>query len=119
MHAENPLVYHGTYRESVEAFSELLPSSHRVPPFALVVKAVHPVDRLALVVASQQVELLGVLDFIREQKYDGLNALLSSVHVVAYEEELLVTSGEAGNVEKPKQIEILAVDIPENFDRRL
>ena len=119
MHTEDFLINDSRYRQAIEAVGEGLPQLNIVSPFALVVKAVHPVDRLALVVASQQVELLGVLDFIREQKYDGLNALLSSVHVVAYEEELLVTSGEAGNVEKPKQIEILAVDIPENFDRRL
>lgn len=40
----------------------------------------------ALVVASQQKEIFGVLDLVAEEQQDGLEALLASVDVVAKEE---------------------------------
>lgn len=48
----------------------------------LVVEPVDPVDGSALVVSAQNEEVLGVLDLVRQQQADGLQALLTPVHVV-------------------------------------
>jgi len=53
------------------------------PRLTLVVEAVDAVDGGALVIAAQQEEVLRVLDLVREQQADGLQALLPAVDVVA------------------------------------
>ena len=50
--------------------------------FTFIVKAVDFVNGRALVVASQQEEVLRVLDFISEKQSDALNRLFSTVYIV-------------------------------------
>ena len=99
VHTEDLVVDDGANWKHIEAEAELFPDLNVVPSLALIIKSIHSVDRLALVVASQKIEMLRVLDFVGQQKDDGLDALLSSVNVVSYEEELLVTRGETSYVE--------------------
>lgn len=73
MHAENFLINQGRDREAIEHVTENAPESDGVASFALVVEAVDAVDLSALVVAAEQEEVLGVLNFIAEQKADGFN----------------------------------------------
>lgn len=86
MHGEDLLVDDGRDGQAVEAVGEGLPQLDVVPPLALVVEAVNAVDRRALVVASEDEEVLGVLDLVCEEQTDGLEGLLAAVYVVAEEE---------------------------------
>ena len=65
------------------------------PRRTLVVEAVDPVDRGALVVAAQQEEVLGVLDFVGQQQADALQPVRSTVNVVA------ASQGEGGGALRP------------------
>lgn len=68
MHAENLLVDDCSNGEAVEAVSESLPQLNIVAAFALVVETVNAVDRGALVVSSEQEEVLGVLNLVSEEE---------------------------------------------------
>jgi hypothetical protein len=118
MHAENSVINNCSGREHVEAKSEILPQLDTVAPFALVIKSIHAVDRLTLVVASQQEKAVWVFHLVREHEAYGFNTLLSSVHIVSYEQEFMASSGIAGNFKESEQVEVLSVNISKNFDRR-
>jgi hypothetical protein len=83
VHGEDLLVDNGGNREAVEAVGERLPELNVISPFALVVEAVDAVDRGALMVATEDEEVLGVLDLVREQEADSLERLLATVDVVS------------------------------------
>ena len=82
MHAKDFLIYNRRYRQAVEAIRESLPKLNVVPSLALVVKAVNSVNGRALMVASEDEEVLGELDLEREHEADRLEALLATVDVV-------------------------------------
>lgn len=71
MHAKDLFINNSSYGQAVEAVSEGLPKLDVVSSLALVVEAVYSVDTGALVVASQQEEVLGVLDLVGEQQADS------------------------------------------------
>ena len=98
MHAKNSIVDNGSSWEHIEAKAEFFPNLNSVPSFALVVESIHSIDGLALVVASQQVEVLGELDLVGEEQGYGFNTLLSTIHIVANKEELLIVLRIPGNV---------------------
>jgi hypothetical protein len=78
--AAHLLVYQCCYWEAVEAVCEGPPQPDVVPPFALVVEAVDAVDGGTLVVASQQEEILRVLD-LQERSQDTLSKMASLLQV--------------------------------------
>lgn len=51
--------------------------------FTFVVEAVYSVDAGALVVPSQQEEVLRVLDLVSQEERDSLQTLFPSVHIVS------------------------------------
>lgn len=118
MHAQDSVVYNRSYGKHVEANGEVLPELHVIAPLAFVIEPVHSVDLVALVVASQQEHVIRELNLERQQQTDGLDALLPPVDVVSDEEELLVTTWVAGDVEEAEEIEELTVYVAENLDRR-
>jgi translation elongation factor EF-Tu-like GTPase len=61
---EDLLIDEGRNREAVEAVRERLPQFDRESPLALVVEPVYSVDGRALVVASEQEEVLRVFDLV-------------------------------------------------------
>ena len=83
MHGEDLLVNDGRDGQAVEAICEGLPQLDVVPSLALIVETVDTVDRGALVVTSQDEEVLRVLDFVGQEQADCLQGLFSSVNVVA------------------------------------
>lgn len=83
MHAQDFLVNEGSNGEAVEAVSEGFPEFDVVSSLALVVEAVNTVDGGALVVSSEEEEVLRVLDLVGQEQANGLQALLASVHVVS------------------------------------
>jgi hypothetical protein len=54
-----------------------------------VVEAVYPVDARALVVATQQEEVLRVLNLVRQQQADRLQRLLPSAYILIHSSEKL------------------------------
>lgn len=61
-------------------------------------------------VAPEQEEVLGVFDLVRQQKADGLQGLLPSVHIVA-QEQVVGLRREAAILKEPQQVCVLSVDI--------
>lgn len=116
VHTQDTIIDDGCDRQYIEASAKLSPDSHVVPALALIVEAVHPVDGLALVITSQQVEVLRELDLVGKQQRDGLDALLASVNVVADKQKLLVILRVPSYVEKSEQIEVLSVHIAKYFN---
>lgn len=72
MHGEDLLVDDSSNGEAVEAVGERLPQLNVVATLALVVESIDTVNRCALVVATENEKVLGVLDLVREQEADGL-----------------------------------------------
>lgn len=72
VHGENLLVNDGSNGQAVEAVGEGLPQLDIVSSLALVIEAIDTVDGGALVVATQDEEVLGVPDLVREEQADGL-----------------------------------------------
>jgi hypothetical protein len=67
MHAEDLFVNNGCNGQAIEAVSESFPQFDVVSSLALIVEAINTVDGGALVVSSQQEEVLRVLDFVSQQ----------------------------------------------------
>mmetsp|Transcript_76524 Transcript_76524/g.211821 ORF Transcript_76524/g.211821 Transcript_76524/m.211821 type:complete len:353 (-) Transcript_76524:157-1215(-) len=118
VHAKDLLVHDGRDGQAVEAVGVRLPELDVVAPLALVVEAVYPVDARALVVPAQDEKVLGVLDLVRQQQADGLQALLPAVHIVA-QEEIVCVGREAAVLKQAQQVVVLSVDVAADLDRRL
>lgn len=67
VHGKDLLIDDGGNGEAVEAVCERLPELDVESTLALVVEAVDAVDRGALVVATQDEEVFGVLDLVRQE----------------------------------------------------
>ena len=85
MHAENFLVDEGGDREAIEDVAKDAPESDRVPAFAFVVETVDSIDLAALVISSQQEEVLLELDLVGQEENDCLERVLSSIDIVTKE----------------------------------
>lgn len=86
MHAEDLVVNQGGNGHAVEDVLELFPNADAVSSLALVVEAIHSVDLTALVISSQQEEVLLILYLVGQQENDGLQGLLATVHIVSQEQ---------------------------------
>ena len=80
--AEDLLVDDGGDGQAVEAVGEGLPQLDVVAALALVVEPIYPVNTGALVIATQNKEVLGVLDFISQKKTNRFQGLLSAINIV-------------------------------------
>jgi len=115
MHAENLLVDDGGDWQTVEAIGESLPQFDVVSALAFVVETVDSVDGGALVVSSEDEEVLWVFDLVGEQKADGLEGLLSTIDVIS-QEEIVGLWWESSILEKAEQVVVLSVDISADLD---
>ena len=86
MHAEDLVVDQGRNRHAIEDVLELFPDTNGVATFAFIIETIDTVDLAALVVASQEEEVLLKLDFVCEEQDDGLKGVLSSVDIVTEEQ---------------------------------
>ena len=86
VHADNFVVDEGGNRHAVEAILELLPDADGVATLAFVVETIDTIDLTALVVASQEEEVLLELHLVCEEQNDGLQRVLSTVDVIAQKE---------------------------------
>lgn len=76
----------------------------------LVIETVDAVDAGTFVVATQQEEVLGVLDLVGQQQADGLQRLFAPVHVVT-QEQVVALGGKAPVLKEPQQVVVLPVDV--------
>lgn len=56
--------------------------SHHIS-LTLIIESIYSVDGGALMIPSQQEEVLWVFDFVGQKQTDGLQRLLPSVHIVS------------------------------------
>ena len=110
MHSEDLLIDDGSDGQAIEAVCECLPKLDVVSSLALIVEAVNTIDRRALVVATKDEEILWVFDLVCQQEADGLQRLLSTIHVVS-EEQVVSLRRESTVLEKTEEIVVLAMDI--------
>jgi hypothetical protein len=110
VHGEDLLVNDGSDGQAVEAIGEGLPQLDVVAALALIVEAVDTVDGRALVVATQDEEVLRVLDLVCQEQADSLEGLLAAVDVVA-QEEVVGFGREAAVLEQAEEIIVLSVDV--------
>lgn len=85
MAAENLLINDSSYWQAIEAVRECLPQLDIVSAFALVVETINAIYASTFVIASEKEEVLRILDFISEQKANGLKGLLAAIHVISQE----------------------------------
>lgn len=76
----------------------------------LVIEAVNTIDRGALVVASEDEEVLRVLNLVRQEQADGFQALLATIDVIA-EEQIVGGGREATVLEEAEKVVVLTMDI--------
>lgn len=76
----------------------------------LIVEAVYPVDGGALVIASQEKEVLGILDLVCEQETYCLERLLASVDVIT-EKEVVAVWGKATVLEESEEVVVLTMNV--------
>lgn len=110
VHGEDLLINDGCDRQAVEAVRKCLPQLDVVPALALVVETVDAVNRGALVVATQNEEVLWILDLVGQEKADGLERLLATVDVVT-KEEVVRLWGETTVFEEAEEVIVLTVDV--------
>lgn len=117
VHGEDLLVNYGRDRQAVEAVGEGLPQLDVVSALALIVETIDTVDRGALVVTTQDEEVLGVLDLVGKEQADGLQGLLASVDVIT-EEEVVGLRGESTVFEQTQKVVVLAVNITTDLTKK-
>lgn len=110
MHTQYLLVYHRRHRQAVEAVREYPPQPDAETALALVVEAVDAVDGSALMVSTQEEEVVGVFDLVSQEEWYGFDALFSSVDVVA-EEEVVGVWRETAVFEQAEEVWVLPVDV--------
>ena len=86
MHAEDLVVDKCGNWHAVEHILELFPDADAVSALALIVEAIHSIDLATLVVASQEEEVLLILDLVGQEKDDSLQGLLATVDIVTQEQ---------------------------------
>jgi hypothetical protein len=90
MHAKKPVLDHGGNREKIEAFRKGFPKLNRVSSFALLIKAVNSVNRIGLVISSQDEKVERIFDFISEKETNGLQVLFTAINIVSQKEIVLL-----------------------------
>jgi hypothetical protein len=114
MHAQDAVFYKSGNWKSVEHITKHFPQLDGIPPFALIVKAINPVDGGTLMVSSEQEEVFRILDFIGEEQTNCFQGLLSSINVIS-QEQIVAFRWESSIFKEPEHVEILAVGVTDNF----
>ena len=132
VHAENALLHDRRQRHLLEDAVDALVDRVLVVDVlvellrALVRQALGPVDAAVLVVAAEQVDLVLVAQLQREEHQDDLQTARAAVDVVAQKEVVEAVDvaveervvGRPEGVEQAHQVQVLAVDVAEDLDRR-
>ncbi len=108
VHAEDFVVDESCNRHAVEHILKLFPDADAVAALALVVKPVDSVDLTALVVASQQEEVLLEFYLVCEQQNYRLQRILAAVNIVT-EEEIVSFRRESTIFKKSEKVRKLSM----------
>lgn len=110
MHRKDFLVNDCCNGQAVEAIGERLPQFDIISPLAFIVEPIYAVDRCTLVVPTQDEEVLGILDLIREKQADCFKGLFASVDVVP-KKEVVCFRWESSVFKEAEKVVILAMNI--------
>jgi len=89
--AEDAILDNGCERQEVEEGCEVLPDiGVSILPQALIIKAVHLSDLLALMIASQNCDTVWESDLEADEKGDCLDRVVSAIDVVSHEQIVVV-----------------------------
>ena len=110
VHAEDFVINQCCYGHAIEDVLELFPDANWVATLALVIETVDTVDLAALVVTSQQKEVLLELDLVGQQQDNGLKWVFAAIDVVA-KEQVVGLGWEASILEETEEIWELSVSI--------
>jgi hypothetical protein len=69
------------------------------------------------VVSSKEEEVLGVFDFVAQQKQNRFKTLLATVNIVT-QEQIVGLWWETAHLEKTNKVRVLPMDVADNLDRR-
>ena len=83
MHTEDFVINQGSNWHAVEHILEFLPNPNAIASLTFVIESIHSVDLAALVIASQQEEVLLVLHLVGQQENNGLKGLLATVNIIS------------------------------------
>ncbi len=89
MHTEYPVTDDCSQRQVVKNICNCLKNFRTLPSLALVIEPIYFVRLHGFVVSPQQKEVVGVFDFISEQKAYALQRFFAPVHIVAQEQIIL------------------------------
>jgi hypothetical protein len=103
------------HRKTIEAICEGLPKFDIVTALALIVEAINSVDGSALMVPSQEEEVLWIFDFVGQQEADGFKALFTPVDVVP-KKQVVGIRGESTVLKQTQEIIVLTMNIYHNLD---
>ena len=117
MHAYDLLANDAADRHRVEHISEGFEKLDVVAALHIVEEAVHFVNASALVVATQQEEVLGIHNLVAILQNDRFNAVLAAVDVVA-KEQVVRVRGEATLLVDAQQVIVLAMRVAAHAHRR-
>ena len=138
MDAENLVVDHHAQSQEVEHVGEVVPHvGVAVLAGAFGVKAIRLGNAAGLMIASDQVDSVGIPKFQAHQKRDGLDAEQTAIDVIACfasasrsrqscaamtpgpltEKQVVCIRAEAANLEDLDHVKELAMDIPDDGDR--
>ena len=110
MHADDLVIDQRGDWHAVEAILELFPDADGVAALALVVETIDTIDLTALVVASQQEEVLLELDLVGQEQNDRLERVLAAIDVVA-QEEVVGLRREPTILEQPQKVRELTMRV--------
>ena len=100
VHAEDLLIDQSCNGQTIEDITENSPESDRISAFALVIEAIDTVDLSTFVVAAQQEKVLGVLDFVAQEKANCFDRLLAAIDIVT-KEQIVGLGRESAVLEDP------------------
>lgn len=82
MHAKDFFINKRTDWQTVKDVRKNFPEFDRVAAFAFIVETIYSINLRALVIASQQEEVLRIFDLEAQQQRNRFNRLLASIDVV-------------------------------------
>jgi hypothetical protein len=86
MHAKNLLIDESCNGEAIEAVSESLPKLDVIAALALIIESINTINGGALMVSTEEEEVLGVLNLIGQEEAHCLEGLLATVDIVTKEQ---------------------------------
>jgi hypothetical protein len=110
MHAKNLLVDKSCDGKAVETIGESLPKFNVIAALAFIIESINTINGGALMVSTEEEEVLGVLNLIGQEEANSFQRLLAAVDVIS-QEEVVSIGWETAIFEKSKEIIILSMNI--------